>query len=89
MQCIPGNGKLAPFDIHFWTLYGGSGLQAIKNRDIYTNADGILNDDKYEYDSIGYPFFKEAGDILYQYELKRKRRHKPDLANFIMDYSKP
>jgi Beta-lactamase enzyme family len=56
---------------------------------IYTNSDGVLNDDKYEYDSIGYPFFKEVGDILYQYELKRKRRNKPDLSNFIMDYSKP
>src|SRR5262249_56347300 len=26
---------------------------------IYTNHDGILNDDRYDYDQIGYPFFRE------------------------------
>ncbi|MBP7370942.1 MAG: serine hydrolase, partial [Arenimonas sp.] len=28
---------------------------------IYVNADGIFNDDKYEYDSIGYPFLAALG----------------------------
>jgi hypothetical protein len=46
---------------------------------IYVNSDGILNDDKYEYEETGYPFFKETGNIIYQYELKRKRRYRPDL----------
>src|SRR5258708_6280549 len=27
---------------------------------IYVNRDGILNDDKYEYEETGYPFFKEV-----------------------------
>ena len=36
---------------------------------IYVNSDGVLNDDKYDYDEIGYPFFKEVGDIIYRYEL--------------------
>ena len=49
---------------------------------IYTNSDGVLNDDKYEYDTIGYPFFKEVGDIIYEYELKRRRKYKPDLSIF-------
>jgi peptidoglycan/xylan/chitin deacetylase (PgdA/CDA1 family) len=31
---------------------------------IYVNSDGILNDNRYEYDSIGYPFFREIGEIL-------------------------
>lgn len=31
---------------------------------IYVNQDGILNDNNYEYDSIGYPFFREIGEIL-------------------------
>lgn len=31
---------------------------------IYVNSDGVLNDNKYEYDSIGYPFFREIGEIL-------------------------
>ncbi len=54
---------------------------------IYTNSDGVLNDDKYEYDSIGYPFFAETGDIIYQYERARSRKYKPDLKNFRLDYS--
>jgi peptidoglycan/xylan/chitin deacetylase (PgdA/CDA1 family) len=31
---------------------------------IYVNKDGILNDNKYEYDSVGYPFFREIGEII-------------------------
>jgi Beta-lactamase enzyme family len=55
---------------------------------IYVNSDGILNDDKYEYDQVGYPFFKDVGNIIYQYELQRKRKHKPDLNSFWFDYTK-
>lgn len=49
---------------------------------IYTNSDGVLNDDKYDYDEIGYPFFREVGDIVYRYELARPRRYRPDLHEF-------
>lgn len=52
---------------------------------IYVNRDGILNDDKYEYEELGYPFFKEAGNIIYQHELKRKRKFVPDLENFNIE----
>jgi hypothetical protein len=51
---------------------------------IYVNSDGVLNDDKYEYEQKGYPFFKEVGDIIYNYELSRTRKHKPDLSRFSM-----
>lgn len=53
---------------------------------IYVNSDGVLNDDKYEYDEIGYPFFKEVGNIIYQYELERKRKFIPDLSKFQLQY---
>jgi hypothetical protein len=53
---------------------------------IYVNKDGILNDDKYEYEQTGYPFFKEVGNIIYQYELKRKRKYKPGLSAFQFNY---
>jgi len=53
---------------------------------IYVNRDGILNDDKYEYDELGYPFFKEVGEIIYQYELGRKRAGKTDLRKFRLEY---
>jgi hypothetical protein len=49
---------------------------------IYTNSDGVLNDDKYDYDDIGYPFFKEVGEIIYGYELSRPRIYRPDLHTF-------
>src|SRR5690606_27978387 len=55
---------------------------------IYVNRDGILNDDKYEYEELGYPFFKEVGNIIYQYELERKRKFAPDLKDFEMKYSR-
>jgi len=53
---------------------------------IYVNSDGVLNDDKYDYDSIGYPFFKETGNIIYNYELKRPRKYAPNLDTFRLDY---
>jgi hypothetical protein len=55
---------------------------------IYTNSDGILNDDKYDYEDVGYPFFHEVGNIIYNYELHRKRKHQPDLHKFVIQYDK-
>ena len=55
---------------------------------IYVNRDGILNDDKYEYKEIGYPFFKEVGEIMYAYDKNRKRRYKADLTRFKIQYDK-
>lgn len=49
---------------------------------VYVNRDGILNDDRYEYETEGYPFFKEIGNIVYKYELERKRAYIPDLKKF-------
>ena len=53
---------------------------------IYVNRDGILNDDKYEYNEIGYPFFKEVGELIYQYDKNRKRTILPSLDKFKMTY---
>ncbi|MCL6258462.1 class A beta-lactamase-related serine hydrolase [Aquiflexum sp. TKW24L] len=53
---------------------------------IYTNADETLNDDIYEYDSIGFPFFAELGEYLYQLELKRKKERSPDFSEFRFRY---
>ncbi len=36
---------------------------------------------------IGYPFFKEIGAIISEYELKRKRKHIPDLSEFKIRYN--
>lgn len=55
---------------------------------VYVNRDGILNDDKYEYESIGNPFLYQLGQTIYQYELKRKRPATPDLSAFKLTYEK-
>ena len=55
---------------------------------IYVNSDGILNDNKYDYDTVGYPFLYQLGQTLYQYELKRDRRYPPQLSRFKIEYEK-
>lgn len=55
---------------------------------IYCNEDGILNDDKYDYEKIGFPFMKNIGRAIYQHELERKRNFKPDLSSLIFTYNK-
>jgi beta-lactamase class A len=55
---------------------------------IYCNSDGILNDDKYDYDSIGYPFLKHLGQALYNYESSRPKNHLPDLSELQFLYDK-
>ncbi|GAB3986140.1 hypothetical protein GCM10028807_02910 [Spirosoma daeguense] len=55
---------------------------------LYVNNDRILNDDKYEYDSVGHPFLYQLGQTIYQYERKRSRKIKPDLSTFKIDYEK-
>ena len=55
---------------------------------IYVNKDEIFNDDKYEYETIGLPFMKNLGKTIYEYEVNRARKNKPDLRKFIMSYDK-
>ena len=55
---------------------------------LYVNSDGILNDGKYEYKEIGYPFLYQLGQDIYQYELTRKRTIKPNLSALKITYEK-
>ncbi|CCH56477.1 hypothetical protein BN8_05817 [Fibrisoma limi BUZ 3] len=55
---------------------------------IYVNSDGILNDDRYEYEQVGHPFLYQLGQTIYQYELKRKQPNAPDLSRFRVPYEK-
>ncbi|MEO7393622.1 MAG: serine hydrolase [Chitinophagaceae bacterium] len=61
-------------------------IEFIVSAVIYCNSDGIFNDDKYDYDTIGFPFFKHLGQVLYDYELMRPRKNKPDLTSFQIQY---
>ncbi len=55
---------------------------------IHSNSDDIFNDNKYEYDQIGFPFLANLGRVVYKYELNRERKYKPDLSRFKFDYTK-
>ncbi len=55
---------------------------------IYCNADEILNDDKYDYQTIGLPFLKNLGKALYEYEVARERKIIPDLSELRFSYDK-
>ena len=55
---------------------------------IYVNKDDIFNDDKYEYATVGFPFMKNLGKTIYDYEKTRERKYKPDLSKFKMIYDK-
>jgi hypothetical protein len=50
---------------------------------IYCNKDGIINDSKYDYDTVGYPFYKNLGHLLYEYELKRKKEYLPNFDSIL------
>jgi hypothetical protein len=47
-----------------FVAHEGRGVGFLFAATIYTNRDGILNDDKYEYAEVADPFFEELGDLL-------------------------
>lgn len=54
---------------------------------IHCNSDGIFNDDKYDYEEIGFPFMKHLGQVIYEHELKRTKKIIPDLSKFRFNYT--
>lgn len=50
-----------------------SGLEFFLSALIYVNADGIFNDDRYEYETIGLPFLAQLGRIVL--EASRQAHH--------------
>lgn len=55
---------------------------------LYVNEDEILNDNKYEYTTVGWPFLRQVGERIYEYEMERKRPFLPDLSRFKIKYEK-
>ncbi len=64
------------------------GVEFMLSAVINTNTDGIYNDGKYEYQRLGFPFMQQLGTLIYDYELKRKRIHQPDLTAFRLTYDR-
>jgi len=63
-----------------------TGVEFFVSAIVYVNEDHVLNDDKYETDEVGLPFFAELGEYLYQRELKRKKQLTPDLSRMKLVY---
>jgi hypothetical protein len=55
---------------------------------VYVNSDGVINDSKYDEESMGFPFFRALGKAVYEYELKRPRKHQPSLKMKGVEYEK-
>ncbi len=62
------------------------GVEFMLSAVINTNLDEIYNDGIYQYHKLGYPFMKNLGRTVYKYELKSKRKFKPDLSEFKLKY---
>ncbi|WP_194775214.1 serine hydrolase [Pararhodonellum marinum] len=46
---------------------------------IYVNENNTLNDNDYQYEEVGFPFYRDLGEYLYQFDLNRKRRYPAEL----------
>ncbi len=64
------------------------GVEFLLTAVIYCNEDGILNDNKYDYQTVGLPFMENLGKVIFDYELNRKRSERPDLTRYEVDYDK-
>lgn len=62
-------------------------LEFIVTAVLLCNEDEIFNDEKYDYDTIGFPFYKNIGQVIYDYEVKRPKKHLPNLEHLRFDYS--
>lgn len=55
---------------------------------VYVNSDGVVNDSKYDEETVGFPFLNKVGTAFYEYELKRPRKFQPKLINQVKQYEK-
>jgi hypothetical protein len=65
-----------------------NGVEFILSATIACNSDGIFNDDHYDYETVGLPFMKNLGRVIYDLERQRKKKNIPDLSKFKMDYGR-
>ena len=63
-----------------------NGVEFFVSAAIYTNRNQTLNDNTYETEEIGLPFFAELGEYLYQLELNRKKVLRPDFEGLKFEY---
>jgi hypothetical protein len=62
-----------------------AGIEFFLAATIHVNGDGIFNDDTYDYETVGLPFFANLGKVVYEHEKQRKRKRQPDLSKFKVE----
>ena len=63
-----------------------AGVEFLLTAVIFTNQNQIFNDDTYEYWTIGFPFMKNLGQVIYEFEKSRTKKYLPDLSGFQFQY---
>lgn len=51
-----------------------TGIEFLLSATVYCNSDGILNDDRYDYEQTGYPFMRSLARLIYEQEKKRNKQ---------------
>lgn len=64
------------------------GIDYFLSATLYVNSDGVVNDSKYDEETIGFPFLRELGRLVYDYELQQKRQVSIVLKNPVPTYEK-
>jgi hypothetical protein len=64
------------------------GIEFMLTAVMYCNEDQVFNDDKYDYDSVGLPFYANLGKLIYEHETTRPRKYKPNLSKFKIKYER-
>ncbi|TDE11062.1 serine hydrolase [Dyadobacter psychrotolerans] len=64
------------------------GIEFMLTAVIYANEDEIINDNKYDYETVGLPFMANLGKTIFEYEINRKHTARPDLERFEVQYDK-
>ncbi len=87
IRCFNKSGLAYGFltDIAYFADFDND-IEFMVSATIMSNQDGIFNDDKYDYETIGFPFMRLLGKTIYEYELKRGRQYQPDLTAFKFQY---
>ena len=65
-----------------------SNIEFFLSATLYVNGNQTLNDNTYEYEEKGLPFMADLGKMIYEYELRRPRKIKPNLSRFRLKYDR-
>jgi hypothetical protein len=65
-----------------------TGVEFLLSAAMCVNQNGIFNDDRYEYDSLGFPFFRQLGATILRHESQRQRHRRADLSAFELPFGR-